>query len=102
MLARATEKWHGHWADINPWLRFLIVAAVLAVLGLIAGKPAYQKFKDWRLARNLAAAKVAVTEERMEDARDLSLTVLRAGDPQIETFRVLEKSMGALRDRGRS
>lgn len=98
MLGQSIERWHARWADINPWLRFLIVAAVLGVLGVLVGKPAYQVFKDWRLERNLAAAKVAVTEERMDEARDLSLTVLRAGDPRIDTFRVLEKSMGALRD----
>ena len=75
-----------------------MVAGVLGGLGMVVGKPAYRAFKDWRLERNLAAAKVAVTEDRMDEARDLSLTVLRAGDPRIDTFRVLEKSMAALRD----
>ena len=34
----------------------------------------------------------------MQEARDLSLTVLRSGDPCIEAFRILEKSTEHLRD----
>lgn len=86
------------WANLHPFVRFLAVAVVLAAMGMTLLRPAYRVFKSWRLERNLAAAQVAVEEVRMDEARDLSLTVLRAGDPRIEAFRILEKSMDSLRD----
>ena len=86
------------WANLHPFVRFLILAVVVAGLGLFALKPAYRVFKSWRLDRNLVAARKAVSEVRMDEARDLSLTVLRAGDPRIEAFRILEKSTASLRD----
>jgi hypothetical protein len=86
------------WANFHPFLRFLILTAVVAALGFFALKPAYRVFKSWRLDRNLVAARKAVAEVRMDEARDLSLTVLRAGDPRIEAFRILEKSTASLRD----
>jgi len=92
------ETCRGRWADVHPLWRLLIVAGVLAAGVLFGLKPAYRVFKGWRLERNLEAAKVAVAEVRMDAARDLSLTVLRAGDPRIEAFRILERSMEALRD----
>ncbi len=75
-----------------------MVICVLAGVGLVVVKPAYRVFKGWRLDRNLSAARVAVDADRMSEARDLSLTVLRAGEPGIEAFRILEKSMASLRD----
>ncbi len=86
------------WANLHPFVRFVSVSVVLAATGLVVLKPAYRAFKSWRLERNLVAARVAVDEVRMDEARDLSLTVLRAGDPRIEAFRILEKSMESLRD----
>ena len=86
------------WANWHPFVRFLILAAALGLIGMFALKPAYRVFKSWRLDRNLVAARKAVDEVRMDEARDLSLTVLRAGDPRIEAFRILEKSTASLRD----
>lgn len=86
------------WANLHPLLRFLLAAGAIAAMGLVVVKPAYRVFKSWRLERNLSAAREAVDAVRMDEARDLSLTVLRAGDPRIEAFRILEKSMDSLRD----
>lgn len=86
------------WANFHPFLRFLIFAVAVVGFGLFAVKPAYRLFKSWRLDQNLVAARKAVAEVRMDEARDLSLNVLRAGDPKIEAFRILEKSTGSLRD----
>ena len=86
------------WANLHPFVRFLILVVMLAGIGVFALKPAYRLFKSWRLDRNLVAAQKAVQEVRMDEARDLSLTVLRAGDPRIEAFRILEKSTASLRD----
>lgn len=83
---------------MHPFVRFLVLMATLAVIGLIALKPAYHAFRAWRLERNLADARKAVEEVRMDEARDLSLTVLRSGDPRIEAYRILEKSTASLRD----
>ncbi len=86
------------WANLHPFVRFLAATVLLAAVGMVVVKPAYRVFKSWRLERNLVAAQVAVEEVRMDEARDLSLTVLRAGDPRIEAFRILERSMDSLRD----
>jgi len=86
------------WANIHPLVRFLILTVVVAAIGLVTLKPTYRAFKTWRLERNLVAARKAVEEVRMDEARDLSLTVLRAGDPCIEAFRILEQSTAVLRD----
>jgi hypothetical protein len=86
------------WANSHPALRLLLMAATLAALGLLVTKPSYCAFKAWRVERNLGAARQAITEVHMDEARDLSLTVLRAGDPRIEAFRILEQATAALRD----
>ncbi len=86
------------WANLHPFVRFLIAAAVVALCGFLFLKPSYRVFKRWRLEKNLVAAEKAVKDVRMDEARDLSLTVLRAGDPRIEAFRILEKSTASLRD----
>ena len=98
MTRNLINSFWDRWANFHPFLRFLILAAVVAALGFFALKPAYRVFKSWRLDRNLVAARKAVAEVRMDEARDLSLTVLRAGDPRIEAFRILEKSTASLRD----
>lgn len=86
------------WANLHPFLRLLILAVMAATIGLFALKPAYRLFKEWRTGRNLTSAQKAVNDVRMDDARDLSLTVLRAGNSCIEVFRILEKSTAALQD----
>ena len=98
MLRNLINALWDRWANFHPFLRFVLMAAVVAALGMFALKPAYRVFKSWRLDRNLSAARKAVDEVRMDEARDLSLTVLRAGDPRIEAFRILEKSTASLRD----
>lgn len=86
------------WANLHPFIRFVLLSAVLAGLGWLVMKPSYQGFKAWRMQRNLAAARQAIAEQRMDDARDLSLTVLRAGDPHLEAYQILEKATAALRN----
>ncbi len=86
------------WANLHPFIRFLVLAAVVGLGGSLFLKPSYRVFKKWRLEKNLSSAEKAVKEVRMDDARDLSLTVLRSGDPRIEAFRILEKSTASLRD----
>lgn len=86
------------WANLHPFIRFLILLLVAAALGLLAVQPAYRRFKSWRTARNLVAAQQAVADVHMDEARDLSLSVLRTGNSCIEAFRILEKSTAALRD----
>jgi hypothetical protein len=98
MIRNLINALWDRWANWHPFLRFLILAVMVAAFGMFAVKPGYRLFKSWRLDRNLEAAKKAVEEVRMDDARDLSLTVLQAGDPRIEAFRILEKSTASLRD----
>ena len=98
MSRSAIESASDRWANLHPLLRLLILAVAVAVLWLLAAKPVYRVFKAWRVAQNLAAARQAIVEVRMEEARDLSMSVLRAGGPCIDAFRILEKSTAALRD----
>ena len=86
------------WANLHPFVRFVLLSAALAGLGWPLLKPGYQGFKTWRMQRNLEAARKAIAELRMDDARDLSLTVLRAGDPRLEAYQILEKATAALRN----
>ncbi len=92
------ENTRERWANLNPLVRLLVPMLILGLLGIFVLKPVYRSLKAWRLEGNLEAAKVAVGSGRMSEARDLSLTVLRAGDPRIDGYRILEKSMEALRD----
>jgi hypothetical protein len=98
MIRPSIEAAWDRWVNFHPFYRFVMLLLLAAGLGLLAVKPAYRVFKSWRVARNLVAAQKAVEDVRMEDARDLSLTVLRAGDSCIEAFRILEKSTASLRD----
>ncbi len=86
------------WANLHPFIRSIVLASIVALGGFVFVKPTYRVFKKWRLEKNLISAEKAVKEVRMDDARDLSLTVLRSGDPRIEAFRILEKSTASLRD----
>jgi hypothetical protein len=98
MIRSSIDAVWDRWANLHPFYRFLALLVVLGGLGLLVVKPAYRMFKSWRVGRNLVAAKIAIDEVRMDDARDLSLTVLRAGNSCIEAFRIFEQSTAALRD----
>jgi hypothetical protein len=98
MIRSAIETFLDRWANLQAWARFLILTLVLAGFGFFAVRPGYRAFKGWRMDQNLRAARQAVTEVRMDDARDLSLSVLRAGDPCIEAFRILERATASLSD----
>jgi hypothetical protein len=98
MISSAINSVLYRWANLHPIVRLLLllVAAVMAVL--VGVKPAYGAFKNWRMSQNLKAARDALHEARMMDARDHSLSVLRSGNPCIEAIRILEKSSAALLD----
>ncbi len=98
MLRTFINATWDRWANLHPFVRFLIGAGLVGLGAFLFLKPSYRAFKGWRLEKNLVAAEKAVKEVRMDEARDLSLTVLRAGDPRIEAFRILEKSTASLRD----
>ena len=86
------------WANLPHLVRFVLAAGLLLVVGLVLAKPSLGAFRRWRVERNLDAARDALVEVRMQEARDFSLTVLRSGDPRIEAMRILEKSTASLRD----
>ena len=98
MIRDLISSLHDRWANLHPLIRFCVVVAVLSLAGYVSAKPAYRVFRQWRMDRNLAEARQAVKEDRMQEARDRSLTVLRSGDPSIEAFRILEKSTASLGD----
>lgn len=93
------SKWRGKWLDLHPFLRLVIVLALLAIGALFVAKPAYRVARYWWYGRKLAEAEQAVSTGQMEKAKVLSQTMLRAGDPRVlEALRVLEQSMNALQD----
>lgn len=98
MNPTAIEASHKRWANLHPTIRFGIVALVVGAIGVFAVKPGYAAFKGWRARQNLVAARVAVVDSKMAEARDRSLAALRGGAAGIETYRILEQSMATLRD----
>jgi hypothetical protein len=98
ILPDSISRLWDRWANFHPFLRFVIGSTLVSLFALLTLPPAYRGFKSWRLESNLSAAKTAVETGSMIQARDLSLTVLRAGDPRLDAFRILEASMKALRD----
>lgn len=86
------------WANFHPAGKILVILSLVGTVGFFGLKPGYAVVKKWRLERNLVEAKKAVEESRMDEARDLSLTVLRSGDPRVDAYRILEKSTDSLRD----
>ena len=84
MIRTTSERAHGRWANLPPLLRWLTGALVMAAIGVGVVKPAYRSVKAWRMQQHLAAARTAVGDSRMTDARDLSLTVLRGGGAGLE------------------
>ncbi len=86
------------WANLPLYLRLVLGSAALAGLALLVTKPGYHGFRAWRMQRNLVAARKAIEELRMDDARNLSLSVLHAGDSRLEAYQILEKATAALRN----
>jgi hypothetical protein len=98
MIRDLISSLHDRWANLHPIIRFGAVSVVGGLLVLAGAKPGYRAFREWKMGRNLVEAQHAVEETRMQEARDLSLTVLRSGDTNIAAFRILEKSAAALGD----
>lgn len=92
------DRLRRFWANLHPYIRAIVLLFLAAVFVVVAVLPAYQLFKLWRLEANMGNAIVAAGEDRLAEARDLSLTVLQAGDSRIEVFRILDESMTTLRD----
>lgn len=98
MIFSSLHSLRPRWANLHLFVRLLVLLAVAVVIGLIVASGPYQKFRSWRMGRNLLAARDAVGDVRMQEARDLSLTVLRTDESCVEAFRILEKATASLRD----
>ena len=98
MIFSSLHSFRTRWANLHYLVRLLILLAAAVVIGLIVASGPYQKFRSWRMERNLLAARNAAGELNMQEARDLSLTVLRADESCVEAFRILEKATASLRD----
>ena len=97
MIRSAIETSFDRWANLVPFVRFMILALLAGVV-LLTLRPVYGIFKSWRLDQNLVSAQKALGAGQMSDARDLSLTVLAEGNPRIEALRILEASTASLQD----
>lgn len=92
------DRLRHRWANLHPLVRVMAVVSVLAAVAYPTAKPGYDAFKQWRMGRNLTAAGQAMDADRMLEARDLSISVIQAGDPGIEAVRILERSAASLGD----
>lgn len=98
MIRDYFNRLSGRWADLHPTGKILVLLAFIGIVSFFGLRPGYSVVKKWRLERNLTEAKTAVEDSRMDEARDLSLTVLRSGDPRVDAYRILERSTAFLRD----
>jgi hypothetical protein len=90
------------WANLHPLLRFFLGIILLISLIWGVGKPLYRGAKSLWYGHQLVKAEKAAEAGDMQQAKDLSQTVLRAKDERvIEALRVLERSMSALSDPNR-
>ena len=82
--------------DALPLLHVALAAsALLAALGF-AAKPAYRAFREQRIGRNLAAAKVAEGADDWGTARDKARSVLLTHQDNFEAYRIWTRSLGKL------
>lgn len=98
MIRKFVNSLWARWANIPWFARFLILTTAALLLWLSAVSPTYEAFKVWRMERHLVAARKAVEDERMNDAYDLSMTVLRSGARSIEALRIFEEATASLCD----
>jgi hypothetical protein len=70
------------------------IVVVLVVLGFSA-KPAYRAFREYRIQRNLEAAKAAARTEDWGTARDKAYSVLIVR-PDFDAFRIWTRALGKL------
>lgn len=98
MIHSTLEAIHDRWVNLPAWWRFVLLSAAVAGLGYMVVCGPYQAFKTWRMHRNLLAAHSAVTRQDMHEARDRSLTALRADASCLDAYRILEKATASLRD----
>ena len=71
------------------------VIALLALLSLTA-RPAYRAFREYRINKNLEAAKAAARLEDWGRARDMSHSVLLARRDDFEAYRIWTRALGKM------
>jgi hypothetical protein len=72
-----------------------VIIALLAVFGFSA-KPAYRAFREYRIDRNLEAAKVAARLEDWGTARDKARSVLLARPQDFTAYRIWTRALGKM------
>jgi len=84
------------------WKILLIGLACLTALGIVGymlAKPAYHKFRAWRIEQNAVSAQQALAAGRYDEARRLALSVVRLRKKdRHEMLVVLRESMDKLDD----
>lgn len=100
-MDRSRPRRMNWYRRLPRWRRALLVAGVLlllALLSLVSAKPAYRAFREWRIERNAVQARVALQEGRHEEARRLSMAVLRLRKERLDMLQVLRQAMEQLGD----
>ncbi len=84
----------------RKWFYWLGIAAVIAAVAvaLFAARPAYRKFRDWRLDQQVEEAKEAYARGDRHAARARAKAVLIARGNDFEAFRIYVKSQIDLKE----
>jgi len=98
MMSNVLEKLHEIWANLHPVVRWLLVGAVVAGMGLAAARPAYRRLRAWRSDRNAAEAARALSAGDVTRARDLAMAALQLNGGRFDAIRVLGQAYPLLHD----
>ena len=113
-----TSRAYEIWANLHSFLKFGIVAVLIAAIGLFSWRPASSVYRNWQIKKDTAAAARALADGEYAEARDLAKDVvrhrqtpeilnilLRAGDALGDPYRAqvalsyLSLKQGAAEDR---
>ncbi len=103
---QSTQNDLSRWSD-DPKIRrrsralrwaVLGVTAALIAAAAIGARPAYRKFRDWRMDQQVAQAAAALSRADWQTARDLSKTVLMDRGGDFEAFRTYTRAQIELKD----
>ncbi len=90
-IRRRSRVWH--WVVLG-------IVVTLAAAAAIGARPAYRKFRNWRMDQQITQAAAALSRSDWQTARDLSKTVLMDRGGDFEAFRVFTRAQIELKDPG--
>lgn len=87
-----------YWMNLHLIWKVLMIAVILAILGIPFYKPAMRAQKNRNSETDLKSAKLALARGRSVEARDLSLEVLRNNPRKMEALPIFMRAAGGAAD----